>query len=1234
MKALRAAGFGRSVWCVCTLWAVPAVLVCAVLWASAAGVAWGDVLVGEGGYGAGQLATPSGVAIDQASGEVFVVESGASRISVFSTTGQFLRAFGFGVVDGSERLEVCTSVTGCQRGVSGSQPGQLGGKKVSGMKIAVDQATGEVYVFDAENFRVEQFTSMGEWRSMFGDEVNKSTKGNVCTASNVQEADVCGAGLPGIEPGDLGTEEPLEKPLEYEPTAEQIWTAAGEREESPGEEVDARIEKFTAAGTFAEELGPIGLKHIILLAPVGAGAFFAAEGEVSAAQKIFKYDAAGSKICTVADQFAQEDGSVRHHGLAFDVKTGELMVYDTASAAGVPTSGVLSFNGNCEETRQWDHKSGSREVFPANNMAVDETTQKVYATGSFAGYGLRITEAPQPGPEPGTLECGKALAGSLGVKGMVDPEGNSTEAWFEYVDGKSFEEHGFAEASRTPAQDAGEDFEEREVSATIGGLTANTTYHVRLAAKNSEGEQSVAIVCATVPAAAISLLPIAEPGTSSAQASGYVNPEDLSTSAWFEYWPAGGGAAISTPRVSVGPEPEDGFALLSAHFTGLVADSSYDYRLVAENSAGSVVGGTQTFTTAGGKCPNEGVRFGLSNMLGECRAYEMVSPVNKGGVPPVGPIAIENAGNGVAYYSKLPFPGSASGAYGEYVSRRGQAGWSNEAVMPAMTARSTQGLAIDLPFIRLMSSDLNREAIETAYPLSPEAQGYHQPGEPSGGGSQPNQVYLRDAGGALEWLSAPPTLPDLYPYDSEVVGGTPDLRHVLIATSKPLTAAARGATTVNLYEWSEGHIETVNVSEQGTLLPCNAGAGGAPNPNPLQAQEGNPILGQVVFPSAISSDGGVVYFTCGTVLYARHDGYTSIVSLSQRTGATETPAAAQFLAASSDGQQAVFYSEEQLTNDATHGGGIYQYNLQTGLLTFAGGLPASVRNREVIGASPDLSYLYFQTGEHPRYEIYMLHNSVLSHITTVESGTGNPSGEEQTSMSPNGQYLAFVSGTRIGGYDNHGTGEIYEYDATTDTISCVSCHPDGSAPIAGGGNRLEPANPGPYAYAIRPPQLHVVANTGAVFFDSTEPLLTRDNNRQENVYEYNHGQLSPISTGTSNTPSAIFGIANEGQDVYILTSQTLTPTDTDGGLADIYDARIGGGYPPPQQPTPCQEPTCRALSSQELAPLFTPIILSNLFAGNGNQTINSKPITKSHHHKHHATKHKHHHTHRKRRRRG
>jgi phosphodiesterase/alkaline phosphatase D-like protein len=89
-----------------------------------------------------------GLAIDQSTGNVYVTETENHRVLKFDSAGNFLQAWGYGVSDGLSQSEVCTAPAACQVGIGGTAPGQF--NVATG--IAVDNSNGpnhgDVYVVD------------------------------------------------------------------------------------------------------------------------------------------------------------------------------------------------------------------------------------------------------------------------------------------------------------------------------------------------------------------------------------------------------------------------------------------------------------------------------------------------------------------------------------------------------------------------------------------------------------------------------------------------------------------------------------------------------------------------------------------------------------------------------------------------------------------------------------------------------------------------------------------------------------------------------------------------------------------------------------------------------------------------------------------------------------------------------------------------------------------------------
>jgi len=62
------------------------------------------------------------------------------------------------------------------------------------------------------------------------------------------------------------------------------------------------------------------------------------------------------------------------------------------------------------------------------------------------------------------------------------------------------------------------------------------------------------------------------------------------------------------------------------------------------------------------------------------------------------------------------------------------------------------------------------------------------------------------------------------------------------------------------------------------------------------------------------------------------------------------------------------------------------------------------------------------------------------------------------------------------------------------------------------------------------------------------------------VYEWENGVRSLISDGRSSLGAGLGGTTPSGNDVFFTTDAQLVPQDSDG-FDDIYDARVGGGFP-------------------------------------------------------------------------
>lgn len=192
------------------------------------------------------------------------------------------------------------------------------------------------------------------------------------------------------------------------------------------------------------------------------------------------------------------------------------------------------------------------------------------------------------------------------LQGSVNPEGCSTDYRFVYGPTPSF-------GSATSWKSAGSVSIPVSVSEPVSGLTCATTYYYRVEAANSGGSTSgntlnfVTSSCPCSPPAAVTNA-ATEVSDTAATLQGEVNPHGCNTLYRFEYgetvgygnqtsWSSAGSGVTAVP--------------VSQGISGLNPDTTYHYRIVAENSGGPAHGDDSQFTTNAGSQPDWGDAYDM-----------------------------------------------------------------------------------------------------------------------------------------------------------------------------------------------------------------------------------------------------------------------------------------------------------------------------------------------------------------------------------------------------------------------------------------------------------------------------------------------------------------------------------------------------------------------------------------------------------------------------------------------
>jgi hypothetical protein len=622
---------------------------------------------------------------------------------------------------------------------------------------------------------------------------------------------------------------------------------------------------------------------------------------------------------------------------------------------------------------------------------------------------------------------------------------------------------------------------------------------------------------------------------------------------------------------------------------------------------------TPTIATAA-PCPNEALRGLTGRSLPDCRAYEQVSPPAKNGndvgqtlTVPVYVAASDGMALAFETIGDLP-GGSSATVLNENLSRRGPSGWTTLPISPPQSPRKN----VDWPVFQYFTPNLNKAFVRT--PPGPNL----ATGDVVGG----TNLYLRDNDTGRYFalsVGTPADHPASATYNFG--GASSDLSHVIFESDDALTPDAPSSFPdapnrhPNLYEWVGGQLRLVTILPDGTPAPTGGGtgvAGGASDVTQVIDHVISPDGSRIVFGTPVDAPPD------GAQIYIRKNGQQTIAASRSRRGSAD-PAVfpPKFWGASTDVSKVYFTSGSALTDDAALGSSsLYRYDVDADMLTNVTANPlgsglSSVQG--VLGMSDDGSYVYFSDkstyfadqGVEGASNLYVLHGDTLRFIATGDPLDNDDLQADRRTfrVTPDGRHLVFTSTQSLTGYDNTDavTGlpdrEVFLYDAVADTLKCVSCRPDGKRPT---GSAALPAPPQRYRLNR---QRSVTDDGRRVFFDTSDALVPADVNGKLDAYMYEDGSPYLVSSGTDGDGSSFAGASSSGDDVFFVTRQRLTGTDTDENL-DVYDARVGGGFPDPQPQVPCSGDGCQPAPTP---PSASPSLASPFILGEGNAARSVPP---------------------------
>ena len=135
------------------------------------------------------------------------------------------------------------------------------------------------------------------------------------------------------------------------------------------------------------------------------------------------------------------------------------------------------------------------------------------------------------------------------------------------------------------------------ITANISGLSASHLYHFRIVATNGGGtsfgpDRTFTTLSATGPPV-VTTNPATNVTTSSARLNGSLDPHGLTTTVYFK-WGTTTSYGHTTPTQT---QTGNTYRNITANISGLARHTTYHFRIVATNSAGTRMGSNLTFKT-------------------------------------------------------------------------------------------------------------------------------------------------------------------------------------------------------------------------------------------------------------------------------------------------------------------------------------------------------------------------------------------------------------------------------------------------------------------------------------------------------------------------------------------------------------------------------------------------------------------------------------------------------------
>jgi hypothetical protein len=758
-----------------------------------------------------------------------------------------------------------------------------------------------------------------------------------------------------------------------------------------------------------------------------------------------------------------------------------------------------------------------------------------------------------------------------------------------------------------------------QLETDLSEIEPGEFYCVRLVATNGNpesGAESAVVQTEAVPPDKIKLAFVAPRTDTSARLNFYVDPEgEVPLTYRFEYSLDGAewvplGEVVST-------RDSHSQIVLGEEAANLAPNTTYRYRLgLVENEAGNVagasLGGEGSFTT------RTSAEMSLpSNAFGEAekRGFELVNSPDKGG---------QNA-RAAELYSRAPAlradgeqflwtvvggaPGANSGTQATFLAKRSASGWASSSLLPPASEQVGGGSLSYYPVAASpgFSSFIFAPAVPSIVTTGP-----------------PTFVRL-DLAGSQQVLHS---------YQSEILfreDVTSDTAHVLVVDPDTTKLEDIGSGTPEEIGLIPPPASPLGVAQPGGSPPaCGLSPSGGSFIGPGEGAAASQF--EFGYHRMSTTDASRVYFQAhpNSDFPSCHGNWALYVRNREAVPPTTTPIVTPakatsdtaIIRATPDGRSAYFVTSTKLDPvDKNSGIDVYRWDEAAGKSTcltcgvenesgekFAD-VDVDASNASRVLVSDDFSHIYFDSPHQlvPDLGVEGGANLYVSSGGKIRFVAASVRPTDSMSLSGDGSILTFLSDKSLTADDvasncpdvlNGGLvpcKQLYRYDDHDGSVECLSCGhgavTTNSVTLSSFGDSFKAS-----------------ADGGTVAFVTAQALLPGDVNGSADLYEWRNGAIRLITDGTTHYPVGLAGPIPQAMDpggsniVFSVASPGLTGFEHDG-VANLYDARIGGGFSLPTPPVHCSEESCQG--PQQGSPPFTSIG-SSTGAGPGSRPTRPK----------------------------